>query len=66
MKKVPWVSAAAAVAWALGASAVPMSVQVRDAPVRETPSFLGKVTATLAYADRVEVMETQGAWSKIA
>lgn len=66
MKRVPWACAAAALAWALGASAAPMSVQVREAPVRAAPSFVSPVTATLAYADRVEVLETRGAWSKIA
>ena len=48
------------------ASAATMSVQVKDAPVRATPSFVGKVVGTLTYGDQVEIQETQGAWSKIA
>jgi len=49
----------------LTASAGTMSVQVKDVPVRATPSFVGKVTGTLAYGDQVEVQQTQGAWSKV-
>lgn len=47
------------------ASAATMSVQVKDAPVRATPSFVGKVVGSLAYGDRVEIQQTQGAWSKV-
>ena len=45
------------------ASAATMSVQVKDAPVRATPSFVGKVVGALAYGDQVEIQQTQGAWS---
>jgi len=48
----------------LAASAT-MSVQVKDAPVRTTPSFVGQVVSTLAYGDQVEIQQTQGAWSKV-
>lgn len=48
------------------ASAATMSVQVKDAPVRATPSFVGKVVGALAYGDQVEIQQTQGAWSKVA
>ncbi|MFH1477055.1 MAG: SH3 domain-containing protein [Verrucomicrobiota bacterium] len=48
------------------ASAATMSVQVKDAPVRATPSFVGKVVGALVYGDRVEIQQTQGAWSKVA
>ena len=47
-------------------SAATMSVQVKEVPVRTTPSFIGKVVGTLAYGDRVEIQKTQGAWSKVA
>jgi uncharacterized protein YraI len=47
-------------------AATTMSVQVKDAPVRATPSFVGKVVGTLAYGDQVEIQQTQGAWSKVA
>lgn len=43
-----------------------MSVQVKEAAVRETPSFVGKVVGTLGYGDAVEVQETQGLWSKVS
>ncbi|MFA5043090.1 MAG: SH3 domain-containing protein [Kiritimatiellia bacterium] len=51
---------------ALAAAAATMSVQVKDAPVRATPSFVGKVVGTLAYGDQVEIRQTQGAWSQVA
>ena len=43
-----------------------MSVQVKTTPLRDTPSFVGKAGATLSYGDRVEVMNTQGPWSKVS
>ncbi len=48
--------------WAAGKR---MSVQVRTAPLRATPSFLGKIGATLAYGDRVEVVETRADWMQV-
>lgn len=42
-----------------------MSVQVKQGQVRATPSFLGKVIATLAYGDRVETLEEKGGWIRI-
>lgn len=58
-------ASAALLAAALAASAATMSVQVKEAPLRATPSFVGKVVGTLAYGDRVEVREKQGDWSKV-
>jgi SH3-like domain-containing protein len=43
-----------------------MSVQVRSGQVRATPSFLGKIVATLAYADQVNVAQKQGEWMQVA
>lgn len=43
-----------------------MSVQVKTTPLRESPSFMAKAGATLAYGDRVEVTNTQGPWSQIS
>jgi len=43
-----------------------MSVQVKEAPVRSTPSFLGKIVADLHYGDQVEVVDTQGGWVKVS
>ncbi len=39
-----------------------MSVQVKNADMRASPSYSGKVLAKLSYADRVQVLETQGSW----
>jgi hypothetical protein len=43
-----------------------LSVQVKQGQVRSTPSFLGSVTATLAYGDKVEIIEDKGAWKMVA
>jgi len=43
-----------------------MSVTVREAPVRATPSFLGRILTTLAYGDRVHVVSTRGDWVQVA
>lgn len=42
-----------------------MSVTVREAPVRATPGFLGKVITDLPYGTRVEVVRTQSGWVEI-
>ncbi|MBN2467525.1 MAG: SH3 domain-containing protein [Deltaproteobacteria bacterium] len=42
-----------------------MSVQVKQGCVRSTPSFLGKIVASLAYGDRVDVLEEKDPWAKI-
>lgn len=42
-----------------------MSVQVKQGQVRATPSFLGKIVATLAYGDRVEALEDRDGWIKV-
>ncbi len=55
---------AAVGAWA--AEGKMMSVQVKEAQVREKPSFVSKVVGSLAYGDRVEIRETQGAWSRVS
>lgn len=43
-----------------------MSVQVKTTQLRATPSFLGKIITTIAYAKQVEVLENQGDWVKAA
>ncbi len=55
---------AAVGAWA--ATGKLMSVQVRDAQVRDKPSFVGRVVGNLAYGDRVEVQESQGGWARVS
>jgi len=42
-----------------------MSVQVKETKVRGTPTFMGKILATLVYGDRVKVLEEQRGWSKV-
>jgi uncharacterized protein YgiM (DUF1202 family) len=42
-----------------------MSVNVKEAQVRATPNYLGKVLGTLAYGDQVQVVETQKDWMKV-
>ncbi len=42
-----------------------MSVQVRAGQLRATPSYLGKVAASVAYGDRLTVVQKQGAWYSV-
>lgn len=42
-----------------------MSVEVREAQLRSSPSFLGRIVAVLGYGDRVEVMEQAQGWSRV-
>lgn len=51
-------------AWA--ANGKMMSVQVKDAQVREKPSFISKVVGNLTYGDRVEVQDSKGAWIRVS
>ncbi len=43
-----------------------MSVQVREGQLREQPSFLGRVAATVEYGDRVSIRETRGPWKMVS
>ncbi len=43
-----------------------MSVQVKEGQLRSTPSFLGKIIANPSYGDRVEIIQNQGSWKKVA
>ena len=43
-----------------------MSVQVKEGQLRSTPSFLGTIVAKLSYGDKVEIMQDQGSWKKVA
>jgi len=43
-----------------------MSVQVKKGDVRATPQFLGKIVSSLAYGDRVEVLESRESWFRVA
>jgi len=56
-------------ALALNAGATPasdLSVQVRKAEIRSSPSFLGTVVGSLDYADRVTPVEKKGDWTRIS
>lgn len=43
-----------------------LSVQVRDGQVRNNPSFLGAIVATLHYGDRVSSLQTTNSWVEVA
>lgn len=65
MKK--WILMCCAALMATGAwAAKEMSVQVRDGQLRNRASFLGAVTATVAYGDRVTVNQSQAGWSEVS
>ena len=34
--------------------------------VRATPAFLGKIVTTLSYGDRVELLDSRGAWRRVS
>ena len=43
-----------------------MSVQVKEAQLRATPSHLGKIVARTTYGSQVTILETRGAWKKVS
>ena len=45
--------------------AASMRVQVQSGQIRNTPSFLGGVVASVAYGQQVDVVRTQGAWHQV-
>jgi uncharacterized protein YgiM (DUF1202 family) len=50
----------------LFAAGEPLSVQVKQAQVRSSPSFLGSVTGTVAYGEKVALIEDRGAWKNVS
>lgn len=42
-----------------------MSVEVKNAQVRSSPSFLGSPVGPVAYGERVEVLQQQGDWFEV-
>jgi len=52
----------AALAWAAAGT---LSVQVRSGHLRGKPSFLGRVTADVSYAERVQVLEERDPWVRV-
>lgn len=57
---------AALAAWAMAAGEKLMSVQVRQGELRAGPSFLAAVVRTVAYGDRLAVLEEQGPWARVS
>lgn len=62
-----WILMGCAALLATGAwAAREMSVQVRDGQLRNRASFLGTVTGTVAYGDRVTVNQAQAGWCEVS
>ena len=43
-----------------------MTIQVREASLRATPSHLGKITATATYGTQVTIVEQRGDWRRVS
>ncbi len=43
----------------------PRSIQVKETKVRQQPTFLARPTGSVAYGDRVDVLEQRGVWSHV-
>lgn len=43
-----------------------MSVQVKTGQLRAAPSFLGQLVGPVSYGERLQILEHQGDWSKVA
>lgn len=50
---------------AVAFAASKMSVQIKEAQLRATPDYFGKVTGKASYGDQVNIEGTQGAWKKV-
>jgi len=50
---------------AFAAEQMLLSVQVKETPLRATPSFLGKVLATVPYTEQVELLKEQSGWFNV-
>jgi len=55
---------ATAIGAASAAGAKEMTVQVNKTQLRATPAYYGAVVSTVNYADRLQIIETKGAWAK--
>lgn len=44
----------------------PMSVQVRKADIRSSPSFLGRIVQAVHYAERVMTFSSKESWVKVS
>lgn len=50
----------------LGSSVCADTIQVREAAVRERPSFLGRVVGQAAYGEQVVTIATRGPWTQVS
>ena len=57
--------AAAAFAAVAFAAAEQMSVTVKEAQVRASPSYLGKIVGLAKYGDRLDILEKRNGWAKV-
>lgn len=65
MGKVGWLVVVLCLGLSLPAAAETLSVAVKAGALRTTPQIFAPITATLAYADRVDVLERKGAWVRV-
>ena len=52
------------ISMASGAPVKEMTIQVSQTQLRSAPAYYGSVVATVIYADRLNIVETKGAWVK--
>lgn len=50
---------------AIALAASKMSIQIKEAQLRATPDYLGKITGKASYADQVNVEDSKGSWKKV-
>ena len=65
-RRMVWLVILVLVAAVSSAAPKSMSVTVRETQARATPSFLGAVLAVLAYGDRLDILEEQRDWLRVA
>lgn len=67
VRRALWVAAfvclTGGIVFALGGKI--MSIQVKEAHIREAPSFLSEIIGKFVYGDRVRIAEENGAWRKV-
>ncbi len=65
--KMKWMLMGAILLGASMSHAAPeMSVQIREGQLRERPSYLGAVVASVEYGERVNIQQQQGPWRYVA
>jgi uncharacterized protein YgiM (DUF1202 family) len=66
MNKRSILAVALALAGLATLAAASMSVNVKETLIRATPGYLGKILAIARYGDRLEVLEKQNGWARVA